>query len=113
MAEAKTVAELDREIARLQEKREQAARDEAIFKALPLEQRVAIVLHGNLCHADHTEGCGWFYEVKKGVHDFSRNNTHARWLDRAETTLRNLRLAAPSLKPDEQLAVIEAVTARN
>ena len=114
MPEPKTVAEFDREISRLQEGREKAARDEAIFKALPLNQRVAIVLHTNLCHTDHTEGCGWYYEVKDGVHDFSGrgNGSHQHWLSRADKTLKSLRLAAPELKDDQKLAVIEAVTAR-
>lgn len=112
MPEPKTVAEFDREIARLQEKREQAVRVEAIFKALPMNQRVAIVLHSNLCHADHTEGCGWHYEINNGYHNFD-GSSHRHWLTRADSTLRNLRLAAPGLNEDDTLAVIEAVTARN
>ncbi len=113
MSEPKTVAEIDREITRLQEKRDKAARDEAIFKALPLAQRVAIVMHGNLCHSDHTEHCGWHYEVNKGQHDFN-GSTHRHWLGRAEKTIRSVKLAAPELRNEDTIqAVIEAVTTRD
>lgn len=113
MREPKTVADFDRAIAEMQEKREKAARDEAIFKALPLNKRVAIVLHGNHCHANHTDGCGWFYEIpRSGEHDFN-GSTHRHWLSRADSTIKNLKLAAPNLTDDEKLAVIEAVSAPN
>lgn len=106
----KTVAELDREIAKLQQAREEAAKREELFKSLPLEQRVAIVMHGHLCNDNHTDGCGWFYEVKGHVHNFTMP-THSYWLIRAKDTLARLRLAK-NMSDGDMLAVIEAVLAR-
>ena len=43
--------------------------------------RSAIEMHEAMCTHNHTDGCGWFYEVSNGVHDWG--GEHARWLGKA------------------------------
>lgn len=31
----------------------------------------AIKLHDTVCRFNHTDGCGWFYDIKDGVHNWS------------------------------------------
>lgn len=110
----RTTSEIDREIARLQEKREVLAKAEEAFKKMPLREQVAITLHSNLCFSDHTEACGWHYEIKANVHDW-KGSTHSHWLKRADKTLANIKLVdrcGLMQNADDTLAVIEAVTAR-
>lgn len=47
---------------------------------------LAIFLHDMTCRYDHTEGCGWFYEIKNGKHDWSRY-AHQQELRRARKLL--------------------------
>lgn len=45
---------------------------------------VVIKLHDKFCHYDHTEGCGWHYEISKGIHQWGGNGTaHHRWMETA------------------------------
>lgn len=60
--------------------RAEADRLEAIdqeFNALPAEHRLAITLHGMMCHHNHIDGCGWEYEGTNGKTDW---NGHAHSL---------------------------------
>ena len=50
---------------------------------LPENERMAILLHDNLCHSDHTSVCGWYYEKNGVVHDWTRNE-HKRYLEKAD-----------------------------
>lgn len=45
-------------------------------------ERVASKLHSMFCRHDHTEGCGWFYEINKEVDDWTRG-THEDYLKKA------------------------------
>lgn len=50
-------------------------------------QILAIDLHSTLCHSDHTEACGWEYEIKgRTEHQWDRY-THERYLTKAEALL--------------------------
>ncbi len=44
--------------------------------------KLAIALHENLCHANHTDGCGWYYEFKNKRHDWD-GNSHSWYLEKA------------------------------
>ncbi|MFW6310665.1 MAG: hypothetical protein ACOC1K_00355 [Nanoarchaeota archaeon] len=35
-------------------------------------KKLAILLHQSKCHLNHMDGCGWFYEIKEGKHDWDR-----------------------------------------
>lgn len=47
-------------------------------------QEIAIVLHGMQCNWNHTDGCGWFWEIKGGdVHEWT-GYTHKEFLKKAQ-----------------------------
>ena len=48
------------------------------------EQRFACILHENLCKTNHTDGCGWFFEIDgNGVHDWNRY-WHVQWINKVK-----------------------------
>lgn len=53
---------------------------------LPKNQQLAIWLHGELCKHNHTDGCGWFYEVKGLIDDWS-GHEHKMYLQKADNAL--------------------------
>jgi hypothetical protein len=63
-------------------RRQKMIEDEAAKQLTP-DQKLAIQLHDALCHHNHTDGCGWHYEIKNKVHEWSRGSTHDGWLSRA------------------------------
>lgn len=52
-------------------------------------QQLALTLHSSQCHLNHTDGCGWEYEVHKGVDDWG-GSTHLRWEKKAAEAMRLL-----------------------
>lgn len=40
-------------------------------KELTKYEQAAIILHEQLCHWNHTDGCSWHYAVKQGNHDWT------------------------------------------
>jgi len=44
--------------------------------------QLATILHTTQCHQDHTEYCGWFYEVNR--ESTWTEFTHQRWLKKAD-----------------------------
>lgn len=51
------------------------------YETLTPTQRAAIYLHERECHWNHTDGCGWYYEVNKGIHDWA-GSTHLDYLEK-------------------------------
>lgn len=51
---------------------------------------LAIAMHQRLCRWNHTDGCGWHYEIKDGIHNWSGHD-HARWLRTANQAGQRLR----------------------
>jgi hypothetical protein len=44
---------------------------------------MACALHKALCTANHTDGCGWYYEIdRKGVHQWGQD-AHRKYLQKA------------------------------
>lgn len=86
-----TLTEVEREI---EKKRRDLANLESVRKNM-LEDvqsasdagQLAIELHKKFCNYNHTDGCGWHYEIHNGVHDWSRPD-HVRWY-RTATMLLN------------------------
>lgn len=76
---ATQIAELEEKLENL--RRQKLIEDEAARSLTP-EQKLAIVMHNTMCPHNHADGCGWYYEVKNGIHDW-RQPTHGLWLDRA------------------------------
>ena len=50
--------------------------------------KIAIYLHDNLCIANHADGCGWHYEISRGIHNWI-GNEHKTWLCRARKLVDN------------------------
>lgn len=107
----KSVGEIERQIAELQKQREIAQIEEDRLKALSVEYRAAIIMHNCQCNSDHTEGCGWYYEVHKNVHDFG-GSSHKWWVAIATTVVRRLQHALGPSSDEQVLKILEAVLAR-
>ncbi len=73
---------LREEIANLQSKLVEVEAAEEIERQLPAEHQLANILHELLCHWNHTDGCGWYYEFKNRVADWDRD-THKGYLKKA------------------------------
>lgn len=55
---------------------------------LPENQRMAILLHKALCHSNHTDRCGWYYEINGIEHDWTRW-THKEYLEKANKLIQS------------------------
>jgi hypothetical protein len=71
------IQDLKRKIADLE------AEDAAIV-SMTTEERLADTLHSMLCNWNHTDGCGWFYEIKNGTHNWS-GSSHGPYLRKAQS----------------------------
>ena len=72
--------ELRAETARIER---QLAEEEAKLALLTPEQRVAEQLHAMLCTWNHTDGCGWFWEISSGRANWD-GNAHGTYLKHAK-----------------------------
>jgi len=79
-------------IAKLREEADKLERADAAFNALPEEYKLAITLHVMQCRWNHADGCGWYYEMKDGVHNWN-GQSHEPYLRKAQvlTTFCNRR----------------------
>lgn len=57
-------------------------KEQKILEALSPEERLAVRLHESKCTWNHTDGCGWYYEIEKGVHDWN-GSSHGTYLQKA------------------------------
>ena len=104
---SKNVAELQREIDALMKQRDEAEKREKQIATLPIECRVAIILHNNLCRHNHADECSWCYEMRNGEHDFTQNQ-HKYWRAVAQKRIINLYKVAV-LNEETTIAVIQAI----
>ena len=51
------------------------------------DEQLAIVLHGILCHWNHTDGCGFEYEIRDGIHQWD-NASHKPYLEKSRKLIR-------------------------
>lgn len=63
-------------------------------------------LHGVLCGLNHTDGCGWYYEIQKDVHNWG-GYEHKHWLDKARK-LQEI-CGANGIEPDKALEIFKMV----
>lgn len=87
VAQRRELEEMEREIQRRRQEIEAA--EEALDRTTPVH-RLAIVLHDKFCRWNHTDGCGFFYEVNKGVHSWS-SREHQNWLAKADALMQRVR----------------------
>lgn len=71
-------------------------------ETLTVEQLLAIELHTTTCHTEHTERCGWFYEIQDKVHDWTQW-THKHYLEKAV----ELREEFPEITAETVIRIIE------
>ncbi len=50
--------------------------------AVKTTEDLADLLHELMCRHNHTDGCGWYYEIQDGHHNWT-GSEHKRYLDRA------------------------------
>ncbi len=71
--------QLQREIREKEEELSKIKVELALVKELLPHERIAVELHETLCRHNHTDGCSWHNEVKKGVHNWD-GNEHKSWI---------------------------------
>lgn len=81
MLNTRKIADLESEIAKLKA-------DDAEFTSMDPIMQLAVALHGVQCRYNHTDVCGWFYEVHTSdagakVHDWA-GQTHKGYLKKAD-----------------------------
>lgn len=81
------IDELRSEIEKKKREMESLIEEERFLERSGPEYLLAVHLHGKLCHWNHTDGCGWFYAVKDGKHDWN-DSSHKSYLDKARKILR-------------------------
>ena len=79
MGDVRRKVELIEEIAGKQRELKKIEDELIKLEALKPHERIAVGLHDILCRHNHTDGCGWYYEVKDGVHEWNKT-THKDWL---------------------------------
>lgn len=92
----KKLAELTKEVTEIKD--ELLRREE-----LAPEYRLAEELHNVLCSINHTDGCGWFYEVSNGVPNW-HGWAHARYLEKARKLLVEV-----NSDPKEVMRIVTAI----
>jgi hypothetical protein len=70
------------EIEKLEEQIAKLKAEDDAFNALTPEQQLAITLHDLLCRHNHADGCGWYYEISKGIHDWA-GSAHGVYMQKA------------------------------
>ena len=64
-------------------RRQKMIEDEAAKQLTP-DQLLAIQMHEALCNWNHTDGCGWHYEINRDkVHSWVAGSSHDGWLGKA------------------------------
>lgn len=74
-------------IARLRAEADQLEAQDKAFSALKDNEKLAIQLHGMLCHSNHIDGCGWDYEMLTGNIDDWSGGAHGRYLGKANNII--------------------------
>lgn len=82
----KQISKVKDDINKLQlEKSKLEAQLEA-FNKLTEPQQLAIELHDRFCRSNHTDACGWYYEMSDGMDKWD-GSTHVRYLNQAENLI--------------------------
>lgn len=85
-AEEAELAKLERTIQARKAQLEEARKE---LTANSPAKNLAILLHDKLCRWNHTDGCGWHYDVNKGIHNWNGHD-HKEYLLKAELVLAGL-----------------------
>jgi hypothetical protein len=96
--------ELDKKIKDARAELEKLEAEKQGYDSLSAEKKLAIELHKQLCHWNHTDGCGWMYHSDYDPRTWTADGTHADYLRRAELLLRT------GWKPENILRVLSLAT---
>lgn len=75
---------------------------------LPVNKQLAIMLHTRLCHANHTDQCGFYYEID-GIEDDWTRYTHKTYLEKADNMLKDVKLQVPNKSDEEIFELIKII----
>lgn len=100
----KTRVDIVKKREELQRELEELEIEENRLLSLSDDARLAEELHAMQCNWNHTDGCGWFYEIHKGLVDWT-GHAHAKWLSKARSVMKEL----PELSVDEILRVASVI----
>jgi len=78
---------LQQEINEKQKELEKLKKEAHDIESLCPEYLLAFSLHAKLCHYNHTDECGWYYEIHDGVHDWT-GGSHFSYLEKARKLLK-------------------------
>lgn len=109
MASMQSIQNLEAELVKLKGQQQQLEATIRAEKAALLspEESIAVQLHDLCCQHNHTDGCGWFYEISNGIHDWG-GQTHKRWLHTARMFEGRIKEASISMSTAD--TVIHALT---
>lgn len=99
MSNSKKIAELKSEIEILE------AKDKA-FMEMPKDEQLASIMHSMLCTHDHTEQCGWYYEIRSNKPDWT-GHAHARYLNKARKVIQTSK--EQDVSADVAIEIIKAI----
>ena len=74
----------NKEIEELEVKLKLLKEEKKKFDLMQPNYQLAEILHEKLCHWNHTDGCGWYYEKWEG---FGEKSERQRYLDKANKIL--------------------------
>lgn len=98
------MTDFDREIAQHESAIAELKRQKDEFLAMSPAAQLAISLHDATCSWNHTDGCGWFYEIDKGIHNWT-GYSHSSFLRKAETMMKLL----PGVDSETIIAVTKTI----
>lgn len=85
------LANIEQEIARLQQEKLKIEESLQKFENLPREYKLAIKLHERFCTWNHTDGCSWHYYVnEEGVPRNWNGATEQRYLNKAKELINKI-----------------------
>lgn len=92
-----TIEQAQTEIPRAEETIQQAKKFIQQHRQLTDVQQLAIQLHKSQCGWNHDDGCGWYYEMENGVHNW-QGSEHTSWLGRAKKLIADMDGADAAMK---------------
>jgi len=81
-------------IKQLEEDLAKAKKEQAEYDSMSEEQRLAETIHSKMCHWNHTDGCGWFYDSWSDMHS---NSSKIQYLNKAKAILQEVDLKTAEL----------------
>ena len=81
-----TIESVQNEIEKLNVKLAELEKERDYLESLPPVEQLAIEIHNMTCHHNHADGCGWYYEIHNGIHDWS-GHAHSRALQTAKRAI--------------------------